>query len=114
MPSRRCILTTGTCAIEHLEARIAPAVFTVTTVDDSGPGSFRQALLDANATGGQDAVVFDIPGSGLQVIASGGVSSIQDIAALHESGLVAGAILGTALYESKIDLAEAIRLARKN
>jgi phosphoribosylformimino-5-aminoimidazole carboxamide ribotide isomerase len=50
--------------------------------------------------------------TGLEVIASGGISSLADILALHESGSVAGAILGTALYEGLIDLAEAIRLAR--
>jgi phosphoribosylformimino-5-aminoimidazole carboxamide ribotide isomerase len=50
--------------------------------------------------------------TGLQVIASGGVSSLSDIMALHESGAVAGAILGTALYEGLVDLAEAIRLSR--
>jgi phosphoribosylformimino-5-aminoimidazole carboxamide ribotide isomerase len=50
--------------------------------------------------------------TGLQVIASGGVSSLSDIVALRESGVVAGAILGTALYEGLVDLAEAIRLSR--
>lgn len=49
--------------------------------------------------------------TGLQVIASGGVSSLGDIVALRESGAIAGAILGTALYEGIIDLPEAIRLA---
>ncbi len=50
--------------------------------------------------------------TGLQVIASGGVASLQDVIALRDSGHVAGAILGTALYEGIIDLAEAIRLAQ--
>ncbi|HVO43806.1 MAG TPA: HisA/HisF-related TIM barrel protein, partial [Aggregatilineales bacterium] len=49
--------------------------------------------------------------TGLQVIASGGVTSLGDITALVESDQVAGAVLGTALYEGLIDLAEAIRLA---
>ena len=51
--------------------------------------------------------------TGLQVIASGGVSSYEDIRALRDSGSVAGAILGTAIYEGLIDVAEAIRLARE-
>lgn len=50
--------------------------------------------------------------TGLQVIASGGVSSIQDIIALTEGGEVAGAILGKALYEGLLDLAEAIRVSQ--
>jgi phosphoribosylformimino-5-aminoimidazole carboxamide ribotide isomerase len=49
--------------------------------------------------------------TGLQVIASGGVTSLGDIVALRESRVVAGAVLGTALYEGLVDLAEAIRLA---
>jgi phosphoribosylanthranilate isomerase len=43
------------------------------------------------------------------VIASGGVSSLADIAALR--GVVRGAIVGTALYVGRIDLAEALRVA---
>jgi phosphoribosylformimino-5-aminoimidazole carboxamide ribotide isomerase len=47
------------------------------------------------------------------VIASGGVSSLQDIQALKplESLGVMGVIIGRALYDGLIDLAEAIRLA---
>ncbi len=56
--------------------------------------------------------------TGLQVIASGGVSTYDDIVLLRDSirgdsGCVAGAVLGTALYEGFIDLAEALRLAEK-
>ena len=51
--------------------------------------------------------------TGLQVIASGGVTSLGDITALRDSRRVAGAILGTALYEGLIDLAEAIQLAKE-
>jgi len=49
--------------------------------------------------------------TGLQVIASGGVSSVADITSLRDSHSVAGAILGKALYEGLIDLAEAIRIS---
>jgi phosphoribosylformimino-5-aminoimidazole carboxamide ribotide isomerase len=47
------------------------------------------------------------------VIASGGVASIADIAALkeHESEGIAGAILGRALYDGRIDLAAALKVA---
>ncbi|MDR0446562.1 MAG: 1-(5-phosphoribosyl)-5-[(5-phosphoribosylamino)methylideneamino]imidazole-4-carboxamide isomerase [Oscillospiraceae bacterium] len=47
----------------------------------------------------------------LSLIASGGVSSLADIAALRDIGLY-GAILGKALYEGRIDLAEALKTAR--
>jgi CSLREA domain-containing protein len=40
---------------------------TVTTTADNGPGSLRQAILNADANAGS-AIVFDIPGSGPQTI----------------------------------------------
>ncbi|MDR1217425.1 MAG: 1-(5-phosphoribosyl)-5-[(5-phosphoribosylamino)methylideneamino]imidazole-4-carboxamide isomerase [Oscillospiraceae bacterium] len=46
----------------------------------------------------------------LDVIASGGVSTLGDVAELRAMGLY-GAILGRALYTGDIDLAEAIRTA---
>jgi hypothetical protein len=45
------------------------ATYVVTTTDDSGPGSLRQAILDANATEEPDQIQFDIPGAGMQTIA---------------------------------------------
>lgn len=45
------------------------------------------------------------------VIASGGVSSIEDVRAVTALG-VAGAIIGRALYDGRIDLAEAIDAGR--
>ncbi|MDR0898700.1 MAG: 1-(5-phosphoribosyl)-5-[(5-phosphoribosylamino)methylideneamino]imidazole-4-carboxamide isomerase [Oscillospiraceae bacterium] len=48
--------------------------------------------------------------AGLQVIASGGVTSLDDVAALRQMGLY-GAIIGKALYEKHLDLAEALRVA---
>jgi parallel beta-helix repeat protein len=45
------------------------ATFTVTNTNNSGAGSLRQALLNSNATSGKDTVKFNIPGSGLHVIA---------------------------------------------
>ena len=48
----------------------------------------------------------------MDIIASGGVSSLEDIAALKALG-AAGAIIGKAYYTGAIDLAEAIRLAER-
>lgn len=45
------------------------------------------------------------------IIASGGVGSLADIEAAREIGS-AGAIVGRALYDGRVDLAEAIALAR--
>lgn len=43
--------------------------FLVTTTADSGPGSLRQAILDANAHPGSDFITFNIPGGGVHTIA---------------------------------------------
>jgi len=45
------------------------------------------------------------------VIASGGIAALADIAVLKACGCVAGAILGRALYDGRIDLAAALALA---
>jgi len=44
------------------------AVFPVINTNDSGAGSFRQALLDANAAVGADVITFNIPGAGVHTI----------------------------------------------
>ncbi len=43
---------------------VAAATFTVTNTGDSGAGSLRQAITDANTNAGPDTIAFDIPGSG--------------------------------------------------
>jgi hypothetical protein len=55
-----CILVAGRTGLA--------ATFTVTNTNDSGPGSLRQAILDANATPGADLIAFSISGSGLHTI----------------------------------------------
>jgi phosphoribosylformimino-5-aminoimidazole carboxamide ribotide isomerase len=49
--------------------------------------------------------------AGVPVVASGGVATLEDVAACRDAGL-AGVIVGKALYEKRIDLGEAIRLAQ--
>ncbi len=44
------------------------ATYTVSNTADSGAGSLRQAILDANANPGADTIAFDIPGSGIHTI----------------------------------------------
>ena len=52
-----------------LSPPLVAATFTVTSVNDSGAGSLRQAILDANANPGLDTIGFDIPGSGVRTLA---------------------------------------------
>ncbi len=50
------------------DANFMLATYTVTNTNDSGAGSFRQAILDANANVGVDTITFSISGSGTQII----------------------------------------------
>jgi hypothetical protein len=56
-----------------LDGRTLLSTFTVINANDSGPGSLRQALLDANSTPGLDTIAFAI---------TGGVKTIQPTSAL--------------------------------
>ena len=49
-----------------------------------------------------------VEATGLDIIASGGVSSMQDLEQLEKIG-VEGAILGKAIYEKRVDLKEATK-----
>lgn len=52
--------------------------------------------------------------TGLEVIASGGVSTMQEIHTLARSQVVAGAIIGMALYEKRLSLTEALLASRNS
>lgn len=66
------------------------AVFTVTNLDNAGPGSLRQAVLDANATAGADDVMFQSGLSGTIVFSDGPLFSeglvIDDDLRIHGPG----------------------------
>ncbi|MDF1750731.1 MAG: 1-(5-phosphoribosyl)-5-[(5-phosphoribosylamino)methylideneamino]imidazole-4-carboxamide isomerase [Alphaproteobacteria bacterium] len=47
------------------------------------------------------------------VIASGGLSSLDDLRALQAAGGIAGAISGRALYDGRMDLAEALAVLKR-
>jgi hypothetical protein len=68
-PVRRSRRVRACVAVEPCEARrlFAAITYTVSTPDDAGAGSLRQAILDANAHAndaveGPDNIVFNIPG----------------------------------------------------
>lgn len=54
--------------LESLENRLLLASFLVTATSDDGPGSLRQALLDANGSPGADIIELNIGGGGHQTI----------------------------------------------
>jgi len=59
------------------------ATFTVTTTADSGAGSLRQAIVDANGNPGDDTIAFAIPGNGVHTISVGSPLTITDTVAIQ-------------------------------
>ena len=60
----------GLTGVLFAAAALASAsTYTVTATADTGPGSLRQAILDANANPGPDTITFNIVGSGVHTIA---------------------------------------------
>ncbi|MFA8442342.1 1-(5-phosphoribosyl)-5-[(5-phosphoribosylamino)methylideneamino]imidazole-4-carboxamide isomerase [Yoonia sp.] len=80
------------------DAGIAAIIYT----DIMRDGAMKGPNIDATA---DLARAVDIP-----VIASGGVSSMNDLTALKATGVISGAISGRALYDGAIDLSEALAL----
>lgn len=64
----RGLLLAACCLALVFCSPLSAATFTVTNANDSGPGSLRQALLDANNTFGPDTIVFNLSGNGPWVI----------------------------------------------
>ncbi len=54
---------------EQLQWQGVLATYTVTNTNDTGAGSLRQAILDANGNAGADLINFNIAGAGVQTIA---------------------------------------------
>ena len=71
-------------------------------------------ILRDGAMGGPnvDATTALAKAVSIPVIASGGVSSIDDLKALKATGVISGAISGRALYDGAIDLTEALTILR--
>jgi phosphoribosylformimino-5-aminoimidazole carboxamide ribotide isomerase len=94
---------TSTLTVESLVNRVvADGVVTVVYTDVTRDGM----LLGPDIAG---AVA--LQRAGASVIASGGVSGLDDVRAVCEAGL-AGAIVGRALYEGRLDLAAALQAAQ--
>jgi hypothetical protein len=64
----RGVLPASLVCILALSGNASAATFTVANANDSGPGSLRQAILDANATPGADTIAFNIPGPSVHTI----------------------------------------------
>jgi hypothetical protein len=75
------------------------ATFTVSSLNDSGPGSLRQAVLEANASPGADEVVFT-PGLAGTITLTSGEILIADSLTIHGPG--AGALTVSGNDQSRI------------
>src|SRR5688572_25749678 len=76
---RRTLAAAATLLVA-LVVSVAPAqaaTFTVTNLDDAGAGSLRQAILDANAATGADAITFSV--SGTITLTSGQLTVTDDL-----------------------------------
>jgi len=72
------LLVVAALVVVPLRARAA-VTFTVTTTADSGAGSLRQAILDANASAGADLINFSIPAAGVHtIVVSSDLPTITD------------------------------------
>jgi phosphoribosylformimino-5-aminoimidazole carboxamide ribotide isomerase len=71
---------------------------------------YTDVARDGMLTGPDLAGARRLQAAGAGVIASGGVAGLDDIRAAREAGL-AGAIVGRALYEGRLDLVEALEAA---
>jgi hypothetical protein len=81
-------------------AALGTTTFTVINTDDSGIGSLREAITDANATPGADTIIFDIPGAGQKTI-----TVLSDLPAIMETVTIDGGNSGVA--SNRVELAGA-------
>lgn len=89
-------LGAGELARRFVDAGVAAIIYT--DID-------RDGVLQGANTAATAALARAVP---IPVIASGGVSTLDDIRALAADGGIAGAIIGRALYDGRIDLKEAL------
>ena len=73
--------------------------FTVTNTADSGAGSLRKAIDDANALAGLDTIEFDIPGAGVHTIEVPTGSAVDHLAGDHRRHDAAG-LRGSAAHRA--------------
>jgi phosphoribosylformimino-5-aminoimidazole carboxamide ribotide isomerase len=81
-------------------------------------GVIHALYTDVNRDGGMigsnvEGTIALARNTGLQVIASGGVTKMSEIAQLTQSQVVAGAVIGMALYKGELSLKEALIAAKE-
>jgi len=82
--------------LELLENRWLPTTFIVANTNDSGAGSLRQAVLDANANPGPDTINFASSLNGGTIVLTSGQLSITDALQINGPGANLLAVSGNA------------------
>jgi Right handed beta helix region len=82
--------------IEFLEPRIALATFLVTSLDDAGAGSLREAIATANDAPGRDLIVFEKGLTGVIALSTGEIA-IKDALTIKGPGAAKLVINGQGL-----------------
>jgi len=77
--SSMALLALMAIALTTATKRVSAANFTVTNLDDSGDGSLRQAILDANANPGADTIDFQDELSGTITLTTGELQITDDL-----------------------------------
>ena len=96
--------TSDTTAIALSRKMRSRGVIRVVYTDIARDGMLMGVNVEATAALARD--------TGLRVIASGGVASLEDLVHLRAAGGVEGVIIGQALYAGAVSLPEALRTAR--
>ncbi len=97
-PTAGAILGPRALATLVIEDEDSPGHFTVSNTNNSGAGSLRQAILDANAASGLGIIDFNIPGSsGLTISPSGALPGISNRITID--GTTQAGFAGTPLVE---------------
>jgi len=84
--------------VETLEPRVLLSTLTVTNANDSGAGSLRQAIEDANAAAGADVIEFDASLNGETIVLTSGSMQITDDLTITGPGSDQLTIDGNDLY----------------
>src|SRR5262245_7740375 len=83
LPTTLLILTMILTLAGQSVSVVRAAGYTVTNLNDSGAGSLRQAILDANAAAGADTITFSVKGT-ISLLSS--LPDITDVAGLTIEG----------------------------
>ncbi|MFZ4826095.1 MAG: 1-(5-phosphoribosyl)-5-[(5-phosphoribosylamino)methylideneamino]imidazole-4-carboxamide isomerase [Phototrophicaceae bacterium] len=94
-------ITPTALGLRMAEMGVRHALFTDVSRDGALSGSNVQATIELAEQ------------THLQVIASGGVATLDELMLLAKSGVVAGAVIGMALYTNQFTLQEAIQLTER-